>query len=416
MADFTATNSTNLKNLFIDRILYEAVFNLPEDFADLFPVIKGVKNYWSFENLLYGKVNRSFEPIRVSKSSLVSVSQGDENIFLLPEPAQAFKKMQNLFSRRYRAGHLASDPYLNDIKIFKGYRNADNDYNSYITNIITKFNDQIISSQKENEIIDIKFYFNKLFTHIMESPEIEYVTRTAFYMSSKVSALSSGMSIEVSDLNPSRNEDKQLFLDSLNFEFYREAAINFGFIIDKNIPWRLNFDLSSPVNKKELGIELSGASLADIYLSTRFIKLFYTDIDYLISSMLLGYNTFVERRPVRREGICFFRREKHDLEEILDEIFSRAYFLDKYINIKNKENNFPYLQNEIDKMIFNAADLKSSASLKYVGSKFNLPYYFEGSTTYTLIRKKLAKNKDFPLDNFNKRVKLLIKKKIESLY
>ena len=416
MANFTATNSTNLINVFVDRILYEAIFNLPDDIIDFFPNITGVKNYWVFENMLYGKVNRSFEPIRVLKSSLVSVSQDNQNIYLLPEVAEAFRKMQSLFLQSYKVGHLAEDPYLNDVKVFKAYHDADIDYNSYVTDIITKFNDQIISSQKENEIIDIKFYFKKLFRHIMENTEIEYITRTAFYMSNRVSALSSGMSLEIADLNPSNNEDKQLFLDSLNFEFYREAAINFGFIIDKNIPWRLNFDLSSPVNKKELGIGSTGASLADTYLATRFAKLIYADIDYLISLMLLGYNTFVEEKPIRRDGICFFRRKKHDLEEIQEEIFSRAYFLDKYINIKNKENNIVYSSNEIDKVIFNAVDLAESESLNYIESKFNLPYYFEGSTTYTLIKRELAKNKDFPLDNFNKHVKILIKKKIEGIY
>ena len=89
MANFSATNSTNLKNLFLERVLYEAIFNLPEDSIDLFSVVKGVKNYWSFENLLYGKVNRSFQPIRVMKSSLASISQGDEDFFLLAEPAAA---------------------------------------------------------------------------------------------------------------------------------------------------------------------------------------------------------------------------------------------------------------------------------------------------------------------------------------
>ena len=90
--------------------------------------------------------------------------------------------------------------------------------------------------------------------------------------------------------------------------------------------------------------------------------------------------------------------------------------MDKYINIKNKENNIVYSSNEIDKIIFNAVDLAESASLNYIESKFNLPYYFEGSTTYTLIKRELAKNKNFPLDNFNKHVKILIKKKIEGIY
>jgi hypothetical protein len=113
MANFTATNSTNLINVFVDRILYEAVFNLPDGITDFFPNITGVKNYWAFENMLYGKVNRSFESIRVLKSSLVSISQDDQNIYLLPEVAETFRKMQSIFLQRYKAGHLAKDPYLN---------------------------------------------------------------------------------------------------------------------------------------------------------------------------------------------------------------------------------------------------------------------------------------------------------------
>ncbi len=415
MADFTANNTTNLKKLFLDRILYEAIFNLPEDFEQIFPVVKGVKDYWSFENLLYGKVDRAFEPIRVNKTSLITMP-GEEDLYLLPEVANAFKNMQSLFLQRNRVGALAEDPYLSDIKAYKAFHDADIDYNSYVTNLVSKFNDSIIKSQKENDIIDVKVYFEKLFTHILENKDISFITRTAFYMSNRVSALSSGMSIEVSDLDSSNNADKQVFLDSPNFEFYREAAVNFGFLIDKNIPWRLNFDLSSPVNKKELSISFPGASLADVYLSTRFVKLVYADIDYLISIMLLGYNTFVEKRPTRREGICSFNRKKHNLEELVSEIFSPGYFLSKYVYIKNKENGYVYSGNELDKIIFNARDLEPTASLTYLESKFNLPYYFEGSTTYTLLKQKLSTNKHFSLDNFQEHVKMLIKKKIEGIY
>ena len=415
MAEFIANNTTNLKKLFLDRILYEAIFNLPEDFGELFPTASGVKDYWSFENLLYGKVDRGFVPIRVSKSSLVVLPE-EENSYLLPEVATAFKKMQRLFAQRTRAGALAEDAYLNNIKIFRAYHDADVDYNLYVTQLVTNFNNSLIGGQRENEIIDVKSYFERLFTYILESPEVEFVTRTAFYMSNKVSALSSGMSLEISDLDPSNNEHKQLFLDSLNFEFYREAAVNFGFLIDKNIPWRLNFDLSSPVNKKELPDSFDGASLADVYLSSRFIKLAYSDIEQLTSLMLIGYNTFVEKRPVRREGICSYSRKKHTIEEIERDIFNSAYFLKKYIHIKNKENNLVYSSNELEKIIFNATDLDTNASLLYLESKFNLPYYFEGSTTYTLIKKKLSTNKDFSLDKFDQHVKMLIKKKIESIY
>tara|TARA_R100001460_G_scaffold62277_2_gene102343 strand:+ start:128 stop:1378 length:1251 start_codon:yes stop_codon:yes gene_type:complete len=416
MPDFNINNNTNLTTLFFERILYQAFFGIPEDYDEIFVDFAGIKDYWSFENFFYGKVNQSFQTIRVSKSQLVSISQDGENFYLLSEPAKAFQKMQKLFQQRLRAGQIAREPYLSEIKIHKAYEDPDIRYNKYITGIIDKFNNMIIEKQKDEEITDVKDYFKKFLSYILESGDIEYFNRSAYYMSSNVSSLSSGMSIEIADLDPSDNSQKQIIIDSPNFEFYRECAVNFGFIIDKNIPWRLNFDLSSPVVRKELDGKLSNLPLVPFYLSTRFVRVLLSDIDYMVSSFLLGYNTFVEMRPVRREGVCIYRREKQTIEDIRGKIFSDSVLTKNYILIKNKEIGNVYSTEELEKIIFNANDLPTISSFSYISNKFEIPYYFEGSSTYTDLKRKISINTDFPLDKFSSYVKMLLKKKIKSIY
>ena len=75
------------------------------------------------------------------------------------------------------------------------------------------------------------------------------------------------------------DSQKEIFLDSLNFEFYREAAVNFGFLIDKNIPWRLNYDLSSPVNRDKLSRGKT-ESPVDAYLSRYFYEISIEAVSY----------------------------------------------------------------------------------------------------------------------------------------
>jgi len=415
MTNFNATNYTNLRDLFIDRILYEAfALAAPGSTSGaLTPV--GVKDYWSRENLLYGKVDKSFAAIAVKKVALTSYSQGNDTFMALPGVIDSFKQMKTLFMQRSRSGLIAKDPFLNNLEIKRAFSNPDMDYNVYLTEVIENFNKQIVGAQKDLAIKDAKDYIKIFFDHCLSGNTVPFLTRTAYYLSNRVSALNSGLSIEIADLDPSDNSQKQKFIDSPNFEFFREAAINFGFLIDKNIPWRLNYDLSSPVNKEYMLFGPSSDPVSN-FLSANFYKIYYDDLDYLVSACVLGYNTLANFRPFYREGVCTFERKKVEKSYVVNEIFGVPYWIRKYVLVKNKENNHQYTMGELDKIIFNAVDLGNSQAPAYIQNKFNTPYTFEGSTTYQLLRREFAQNNDFPLDKFHEYVIMLIKKSTDRIY
>ena len=415
MTKFNANNFTNLRELFIDRILYEAYALSNPGSVEPAPTPTGIKDYWSRENLLYGKVDKSFDAIAVRKVALTSYSQGNNRFMALPGVIESFKQMKTLFMQRSRSGLIAKGPFLGNLEIHKAFSDPDMDYNIYLTQVIEDFNKHIVSIQQDTSIKNAGDYTRIFFDYYLAGNAVAFLTRSAYYLSNRVNALNSGLSIEITTLDPSDNSQKQAFIESPNFEFFREAAINFGFLIDKNIPWRLNYDLSSPINKKYMQFGLTVDPVSD-FLSANFYKIYFDDLDYLISAAVLGYNTLTNFRPFYREGLCTFERKKIDKAYIVNELLGTPYWIKKYILVKNKENNYRYTTSELDKIIFNAIDLGTQHSPAYIQNKFNTPYTFEGSTTYQLLRREFIQNNDFPLDKFHEYVIMLIKKSTDRIY
>ena len=423
---YKATNSTNLFSLFIDRILYDSIFISPPNAEQLFAGIpgfenyvsgeaKGVKDYWKFENVLYGKVNKSLIVIAPIKESLKAIVEEGETFYVFPEVAASYSTFKSFFKLRAKYGALATDNYLEEPKIFKAFEDADINYNIYLTKKIEKFNKNIFKEQQNNTIKNIKDYSKKFIDDFMNNKGDNILTRSAYRLSNKVSSTSSGLSIEIADLDPSNNADKQLFLDSPNFQFYRQSAINAGFLIDKNIPWKLNFDMSSPVNSDKM-YSLSGIDIATSYLVENFSTVYPQDIEYLLSTIVVGYNSLVDLAPFYREDICVFKREKVEKEKVLEETLKRDYWIKKYILIRNKEAGYVYRDTEIDKIIFNATDLPGGQGITYVDKKFRFPFTYEGSLTYELLKQKFTQNTKFPLDNFSEYVKIVIQRAINEIY
>ena len=415
MTKFEANNYTNLRNLFVDRILYEAFALTAPGATTPLSTPVGIKDYWSRENLLYGKVDKNFAAIAVRKVVLGTYSQGNDVITALDPVLSAFKDMRSLFMQRLRNGQISSDPYLGEIKIERGFTDPDVEYNIYLTQLVEDFNKHMMASQKDLEVKDIRDYARLFFDYCLNGTAVSFITRTAFYLSSRVSALNSGLSLEVASLDPSDNSKKQEFINSPNFQFYRESATNFGFLIDKNIPWRLNYDLSSPVNRAKMQFGATPDPVAD-FLSANFYKIYYDDLGYLTSAVILGYNTFVDFRPEYKEGLCVFRRQKVDKSYVVNQVLGLPYWIRKYIMVKNKENNHKYTPPELEKIIFNAIDLGTVSAPSYIQGKFDTPYTFEGSTTYRLLKREFKQNKNFPLDKFHEHVIMLIKKATDKIY
>lgn len=415
---FTATNSTDLEVLFFERALYEFFFlsgEVDPDKVD-FQFIPGIRNYWQRENILYGKVDKHLVVIEPIQQYMGSILQGGTTFNALSAVTNSYEKFKNFFTLAARRGTLSSDAYLQEPQIYKAYEDASIKYSEYVTKLIRDFNeDQIFRKEIDNQIKNIKDYANLFFKYVLENDDVKYLTRTSYYLSNNISSLNSGLSIEIADLDPSDNSDKQLILDSDNFNFYRQAAINAGFMIDKNIPWRLNFDLSSPANAEKIKNTTGSTDPVQYYLSSNFLQVRTKDVEYLISLVILGYNSMVDKKSFYIKGRCRFDRSRVEKDVVLEEVLKGNYWVKKYIQVKNKESGFQYTDSEIRKIIFNANDIPRG-QIEYVDKKFRFPFLQEGSTTYTVLKNYFSKNKNLSVDKFSQYVIMLLKRSINEIY
>jgi len=60
-----------------------------------------------------------------------------------------------------------------------------------------------------------------------------------------LSPLSTGLCVEIDDKSYDNDAEKHRFINHPNFSFYKIAARKHGFMIDRNVPWRLVADVSS---------------------------------------------------------------------------------------------------------------------------------------------------------------------------
>tara|TARA_R110002124_G_scaffold116400_4_gene272746 strand:+ start:4887 stop:6119 length:1233 start_codon:yes stop_codon:yes gene_type:complete len=396
-------NESNLEEVFIKRLMYEYLAYNRID-SSTFTNPAGVKDYWRLENVLFGKVNPAMAVIQPNKSSLVSIPGQSSTFFTYSSIADRFVSFQNTFKIPSQSGRLAADNYLNSPEIFRSFMDADVSYNEKMTVVLSKHNGELLRGPESDKIRNIKDYAKIFFQSILDSALGVKITKVSYILSPDVSALNSGLSIEIADLNPADNNHKQSFISSDNFEFYRQTAINNGFILDKNIPWRMNYDLSSPITENK-----------DSFLSLNFTETRYEDLNYLISLVVVGYNSLVQQKEEVRQGNCTYTRTTIGKETVLRDVLPLHYWIKRYCQVRNKESGEIYTKPELDKIIQYAIDLNDT-QLSYISSKFRLPYLFEGSTVYTNLKKYYLEKNNISLDNFSEHVKLVIKNSINKIY
>ena len=412
--DLKANNESSLSAIFEERVLYE-FYAFKTSLGPSLRDPSGIKNYWRLENGLYGKVDKSLVVIEPNRAYLRTVGIDTPVQYILGPVAESFVKFQNSFKIPSQSGRLAEDNYLNSPEIFRSYVDAENSYNDHLTTAITKFNNQhVLSKPLDNKISNIKDYASEFFKYVFDGNGLP-LSKVSYILSSKVSAINSGLSIEIADLSPADNRDKQLFIESPNFNFYKQTAINAGFLIDKNIPWRLNFDLSSPANTEKISPGYETRDLANSFLNRYFQPAYENDIDYLISLVVVGYNSLVASKGYYMQGRCKFERTTIEKESVIKDVLPMYYWTKRYCQLRNVESGNIYTKSEIDKIIQYAIDLQDQAS-EYIDSKFRLPYLFEGSTVYESLKQYYLEKNNISLDNFSDHVTMIIKNSINKIY
>jgi len=360
------------------------------------------------EKILFGRVDMHYVPIVLRPgniSYLPNTAPGETRIGAVNFVIDAFKELSLQFEKAAATGKIATDdPFLSNLKAYKGYQNSSMMYAEYF-----KIYASAIAStfrKETNPPTYFEQFMNKLLPMIKKSARMQPFTRTGFVKSRRCPIACSGLAIEIADLSYANDQDKiDKFVNSKNWDFYVNACNAYGFMIDKDIPWRLVADIGNI----EYLEQYAGPTYGIYQKQTLFNK--YYDIvheNYYASfkHYLLKLYNFSTPRFVRKTEYCQRRGDqKHFLlatevydpklfgEEISEEYFLRTYFKIRFMEEESQFTEEKQQQIVEDVMrLYNADNKNLNVYLFFFEFILNKTVDYVGSVSYikTALRERRA--------------------------
>ena len=329
------------------------------------------------EKKLYGKVDMWHSPIYIKYDSRLRPIRGvdpQQSPKAFNFVADLFNEMILEFERCTINGQIdKTDPYLSSVVAHKAYTNPIFGYREYKEIFLKKVKSRFV---KNNIMIEDFPHFLKEFMKIATTAFKSTPFTYAGYVKSDLnSIMSSGLAIEIADLDYNNDKEKvDVFMKSKNWPFFVNACNKYGFIIDHNIPWRIICDLKSP--------EIAFVR-AKYYSSTQEVfDMGYTraSVESFVSlprDLIELYNA-VKRNRFKKQVICgkrvtheVIRPPSYTVNEIVEQ-YGLDHFLKIYMKLRLLEEK-PDM--DVEKKKFLIRD-----TLEYVRLKGNYTYvetYFE---------------------------------------
>ena len=255
-----ASNSTDSTQLLYDerKYYYDKVYPNP---SDGLPWMDKPFDFVN-ENPLYGRVDLKGELLIPKHKMINRVAQYDNhgqiketsfNVSAFNFVADAYNDLRINIMSLISTGYLSKEGPIAKFEAKKGFvdfqpinkQQKELHYFMFVTHYLlqpTSANSGI----KYKEVIGNAYDFTSIFSSYLKShaktvPFTQSSIFNAFYMS----PLATGLCIEIDDKPYDDDQKKHEFLKDPNFNIYRIAARRFGFMVDRNVPWRLVADVRS---------------------------------------------------------------------------------------------------------------------------------------------------------------------------
>jgi hypothetical protein len=361
------SNQLTSRATFYQRKLYElATFNSGE-ISDTKPI-----DFW-YEKMFYGRVGTDSRAVHVSEQYLRQVP-GTPDIFALNFVVQAYEDLRAFyrFAASRDAIETSEGPYTNLAPI-AGWVNLNSSYHSVMNIMFQKFKAYVLAAKKDSKIRNFES-FVAVFVGFVDTatPSLPF-TRSKLITSRWVDPKISGLIIDLAAASHGSDSPKvELFLEDQNFPFFKDAAQQFGFVVDRHAPWRIVADLGNPAMQRYM---------AQYGLTTdKLFKKYYhrshqEDLAAFQAYLIQFYNSYVSASRVISEPVLEFCKGRVEIKnkEILRETksqkdlstsFSAEYWLRLYAYIRGREENKIWNQPQFEKVVRNAVYLKEGVDIK----------------------------------------------------
>tara|TARA_R100000008_G_scaffold19975_3_gene10322 strand:+ start:7147 stop:8433 length:1287 start_codon:yes stop_codon:yes gene_type:complete len=384
---YVKDNTENARNTFNKKAFYKI------DTANEF--YTNLVDFNFAEKQLYGRVDRNFVPMVVRNYVLqlkrvIEVDDPKEDVRALNFVADAFNNLAQYFKKSNLNRKIdTGDKYLAQLKGFKGYDNTKKNYRAHSQQYMQALEEMF--QDDDVKFISFEKFIYLVLPYILQAGRKRPFTLPAYVKSHYCSAKNSGLVIEISDLDPSNDEAKiELFYNSKNWEFFLNACATFGFMVDKNIPWRLVADVGSPQMLKYA--EKYGIMETDQIIATAYEKASSIYFANFKRQLFEAYNRLktpqyfemTDVRPYESTRTITRTPIEYSQEEFFS-IFGDSYFVNLYCRIRFAEEESDYSIEKQEKIIDNTIELCKTNLEKGLTSfeiLLNKPFDYIGSLTY----------------------------------
>lgn len=416
----SANNSQGSLALYYNRLFFElyGYTNFPS-YLDEYSKILPLRDFRIGENYLYGRIDTDFFAISPKKTSLRVLSDDNNNV-AHHRAAISFQNLVQEIKEDVTSGNIPDNiPFISNMKSHKSFEDINVTYNEWVNDVIElPFSRYVRKFGKEEKIVDFKSFMIVFKEHLkMIAEQLGVVNFSSFCVSTKTNVRNSGLSIEIADLDFSKDQDKIIFSQNPYFNYYLKKAEKFGFYVDYNAPWRLIYNLGSPANVSES----SWDGLRNFF-TNNYNKAYKSDLDILKNVSFNTYRAYIGETPslivekVDEKSGClvkkFISRTAMSKEQFEEE-YSDEYWLDCYINLKRAEKNLNFDANEMQRIKNTAFDYKKyvdiDRAMSYINSVFQDIPSLEGSYYNESVRRKYADQDQTSFEDFDKYINEIVR-------
>ena len=315
--DFKGKNKLKTKELFEARKKYrdEALFKVEEDRFHA-----GVQDYFLGTDLsFYGRADeeRNFLSLMPGRARYFSSKHKDPaKAGSGPRAADfvvdAFEKFMGEFERLLNeniCGVTAEDIDLRVVSAWQPYKAVQNlayrNIALYLADDLFLPTENEDESRRRNNLETIEQFLKRALKFAKKNVGQVPITGTSVISSKYCSVASSGLAIVLKDFKKDDDVKKAEFMNGKVFDFYRQAAMQHGFMVNRNAPYQIVANIDSPAMQEYMKERLTDGTREGLWES-HYTKLRDTDMDELIKFMLSMWNGISARIPhcTKREKTC----------------------------------------------------------------------------------------------------------------
>mgnify|MGYP003110701174 FL=1 len=387
LSDLEASNKTeSVVDLFRDRKAYN---------IETFKSGKKIINFWE-ENYLYGRVNFVRDTVYLNEYNLLQLTAPGKTLFALNFVVDAFEdlrahmklKLANLSNLAVNKGNS----FLYELNPVKAWQSLPTLYAEHLKTISTSFIDSFMTPARDAKVADfdsfIELYIESMDTALEHVP----ISMQAFTKSRFCPPNISGLVIELADFKKDDDKKKNEILSDNNFNLFSGQARKFGFIVDKNCPYRLVADIFSPKMKEYMakrGIPFDSNSLFEyFYNKTNMLEanslrhymaeqynnyvLFKPTVNTYIPKKQNTKNAFTCKKVIQREPLMCFNKDGHvSPNSDFAKKFGDLFWIRFYFHLRVREEGLHYSKHIVDTKLKKVYDVYKIYGLGKTIDKIN---------------------------------------------